>query len=76
MSSEFLVNTFEQAAILKKSLNGQNCFKNIKNSRKTELAEIHSACKFTAHYTCRNVEMNLKSTTTNKSNFCKNKFID
>ena len=76
MSSEFLVRTFQQAVSLKKSLNGQNCFKNIKNSRKTELAEILSACKFTAHYACRNAEMNLKSTTTNKSNFCKNKFID
>ena len=44
-------------------------------SRKTELAEIHSTCKFTAHYASRNAEMNLKSKT-NKSNFCKNKFIN
>ena len=75
MSSEFLMNTFEQAVILKNLRTDKIALKT-SNSRKTELAEIHSACKLTAHYTCRNVEMNLKSTTTNKSNFCKNKFIN
>ena len=69
------MNTFEQAVILKNLRTDKIALKT-SNSRKTELAEIHSACKFTAHYTCRNVEMNLKSTTTNKSNFCKNKFIN
>ena len=49
---------------------------NTSNSRKTELREIHPACKFTAHYTSRNAEMNLKYTTTNKSNFRKIKFLN
>ena len=75
MSNEFLVNTLQQTVRLKNHWTDKIVLKT-SNSRKTELSKIHSACKFTAHYTCRNVEMNLKSTTTNKSNFCKNKFIN
>ena len=44
--------------------------------RETKLVEIRKswsrnwiACEFTAHYACKNVEMNLKSTTANRLNF-------
>ena len=69
MSWYFFNDSFNVFSQIEISLNGLNCFEDIYSKfEKTELPN-YLACEFTAHYACRNAEMNLKSTTKNGFNF-------